>query len=166
MGAVREFESVAGFILHLAQAELAVRVAAHNALDRAAQIIELDAKAQLGTYQPDAGPFNAWPELADSTKADRSAAGFPEDEPLLRTGALRDSISREVQGDEAAVGSTSDIAVYQELGTPTIPPRPFLGPAAFKNKERIEAMLGQAVVHALEYGEAGNFVQLPGLTTP
>lgn len=166
MGAVREFDSVTSFIVHLAQAELAVRVAAHHALDQAAKIIEDDAKAQLGVYQAEAGPFNAWPELADSTKDDRRYAGFPEDEPLLRTGALRNSISREVHGDEAAVGSTSDVAVYQELGTDTIPPRPFLGPAAFKNKERIEALLGQAVVHALEYGEAGNFVALPGLSTP
>jgi hypothetical protein len=71
-----------------------------------------------------------------------------------------------VQGDEAAVGSTSEIAVYQELGTEKIPPRPFLGPAAFKNKDRIEAMLGQAVVNALEYGEVGSFVALPGLSTP
>lgn len=166
MGAMREFESVTSFIVHLARAELAVRVAAHHALDQAAKIIENDAKRQLGVYQPEAGPFNAWSELADSTKNDRRSAGFPEDEPLLRTGALRDSISREVHGTEAAVGSTSEIAVYQELGTDKIPPRPFLGPAAFKNKDRIEAMLGRAVVNALEYGEVGSFVALPGLSTP
>lgn len=156
-----EFGSVTHFLVHLAEAELAVHVAAHRALDRAAAIIERDAKEQIGVYQQEAGPFNAWPELADSTKEDRVAKGFSENDPLLRTGELRDSISREVSGHEAAVGSTSDVMVYQELGTVRIPPRPVLGPAAFKNKDRIEQVLGEAVVHALEYGMAGNFVPLP-----
>jgi HK97 gp10 family phage protein len=158
---MREFESITGFLVHLAAAEVAVHVAAHHALDLAAQIIELDAKGQLGAYQPDAGPFVAWAELADSTKADRLHNGFTENDPLLRSGALRDSISREVHGLEAAIGSTSDIAVYQELGTDKMPPRPFLGPAAFNNKQKIEKILGSAVMHALEYGVAGGFVELP-----
>lgn len=157
-----EFGSVTHFLVHLAEAQLAVHVASHRALDRAAAIIEKDAKQQIGTYQPDAGPFNAWPELADSTKQDRVSKGFSENDPLLRTGELRDSISREVHGHEAAIGSTSDVMVYQELGTDRIPPRPVLGPAAFKNKDRIEKVLGDAVVHALEYGAAADFVALPG----
>lgn len=165
MGAVREFESVASFMLHLAEAQLAVQHAAHSALDKAARVIEQDAKQQLGNYQPDVGPFNAWPDLAESTQADRVSQGFSADEPLLRTGGLRDSISRQVEGNEAAIGSTSDIAVYQELGTDRIPPRPFLGPAAFKNKDRIERILGESVMHALEYGAAGSFIELPGLST-
>ena len=65
------------------------------------------------------------------------------------------------KGNEAVVGSKSDIAFYQEVGTPTIPPRPFIGPAAFKNKEKICQLLGEAVVHALEYGAVGAFVPLP-----
>ncbi len=161
MALVRDFESVADFALHLAAAEVAVHVAAHHALDRAAAIIEADAKHQIGEYQDAAGPFNAWPQLAESTQAERARLGFAPDEPLLRTGELRDSISREVRADEAAVGSTSDIMVYQELGTSRIPPRPVLGPAAFKNKDRIEQILGEAVVQALEYGAAGAFVKLP-----
>lgn len=156
-----EFGSVAHFMLHLAEAQLAVHVSTHRALDRAAAIIEKDAKGQIGFYQQEAGPFNAWPELADSTKQDRVAKGFSENDPLLRTGELRDSMSREVVGNEAAVGSTSDVMVYQELGTVRIPPRPVLGPAAFKNRDRIEQVLGEAVVHAMEYGSARNFVPLP-----
>src|SRR5207248_766217 len=50
------------------------------------------AREKLGTYQPAVGPFEAWPPLAEATKAGREAAGFPADEPLLRTGALADSI--------------------------------------------------------------------------
>lgn len=161
MSLVREFESVTEFVLHLAAAEVAVHKAAQHALDRAAAVIEKDAKDQIGTYQQQVGPFNAWPELAESTQKERERLGFTPNDPLLRNGALRDSISRQVQGDEAAVGSTSDVMVYQELGTPSIPPRPVLGPAAFKNKDKIEQILGAAVVHALEYGAAGGFVPLP-----
>jgi hypothetical protein len=51
--------------------------------------------------------------------------------------------------------------VYQELGTDRIPPRPVLGPAAYKNKDKIERILGEAVVHAMEYGAAAAFVKLP-----
>jgi HK97 gp10 family phage protein len=155
------FESITHFVTHLAKVELAIRASTHKALDQAAKIIEVDAKKQIGDYQAEVGPFAGWVELADSTKADRVAKGFTENDPLLRTGGLRDSISRQVEGDEAAVGSTSDIAVYQELGTDKIPPRPFLGPAAFKNRDRIESLLGLAVIHALEYGEVGAFVPLP-----
>jgi HK97 gp10 family phage protein len=161
MAATKEFDGITGFLLHLAAVEIAVHKAAHHALDRAAAVIEADAKGQIGTYQQQAGPFNAWPELAESTQKDRERKGFTPNDPLLRSGELRDSISREISDDEAAVGSTSDVMVYQELGTPTIPPRPVLGPAAFKNKDKIERILGEAVVHALEYGAAGAFVALP-----
>lgn len=158
---MREFNSLAAFSMHLVKAAIAVRVAEHLALDRAAEIIEKDAKRQLGTYQPEAGPFAAWAPLAAATVADRIAKGFTPDDPLLRDGTLRDSISRTVEGHEAAIGSTSDIAVYQELGTEKIPPRPFLGPAAFNNREAVEKVLAQYVLGALEYGAVGSFAALP-----
>ena len=40
------------------------------------------------------------------------AKGFTPDDPLLRTGQLRDSISHQVQGLDAVVGSTSEVMVY------------------------------------------------------
>lgn len=157
----QEFGSIEQFLAHLTAAELALKQSSHRALDRAAQIIEEDAKAQFGEYQDQVGPFPAWTPLADATKANRVREGFPEDEPLLRTGDLRDSISREVDGNEAAVGSTSDVMVYQELGTSRIPPRPVLGPAALKNKEEIQHVLGESTMHALEYGSPGELRKLP-----
>ena len=157
----RAFGSFLDFAVHMAEAAVAVRVAEHHALDRAAAIIEKDAKARIGSYQDAAGPFAAWAPLAESTVADRVAKGFTPDEPELRTGQLRDSISRQVEGLEAAVGSTSEVMVWQELGTEKMPPRAILGPAAFDNREKIEKALGHAVLHALEYGAARNFVELP-----
>lgn len=157
----REFTSIVDFIGHLAAVEVAFSVAEHNMLDRAAAVIEANAKARIGHYQAETGAFNAWPELADSTVADRVSKGYSPDEPLLRKGDLRGSYSRAVEGNEAVVGSTSDIAVYQELGTSKIPPRPVLGPAAFDSKDKVEAILGHAVLHIFEYGAAGAFVPLP-----
>lgn len=157
----REFSSIGDFLVHLAAAEVAVQAVSHRALDKAAEVIERDAKEQIGEYQPQVGPFQAWPQLADSTKEDRVRQGFTENEPLLRTGGLRDSISREVHQHQAVVGSTSDVMVYQELGTSHIPPRPVLGPAAFKSKQKIIDIVGRAVVHAIEYGTPGDMKDLP-----
>lgn len=134
---------------HLIKGEIAVRVAAHNALDRVAAAIEQTAKDEFGIYQPAVGSFRAWSQLADATKAERVRLGFTENDPLLRTGELRDSIGHEVEGMEAAIGSTSDVMVYQELGTSRIPPRPVLGPALQHNKDLILAELAGAVTSAI-----------------
>ena len=121
--------------------------ATHKALDHAAKLVEAEAKREIGDYQPDKGPFAAWAELADSTQKDRAAKGFPENEPLLRTGALRDTIEHTVKSHhEAEVGSDSLIAVYQELGTNHIPPRSFLGGAAFTKSHEVKALLGHSVI--------------------
>ena len=114
--------------------------------------IENTAKNKIGHYQSESGPFQEWPELADSTKADRLNKGYDPDEPLLREGTLRDSIQHEVGGLEAVIGSKSDIAAYQEFGTNRIPPRPFIGPAAFENKEKIERIIGEAAVAGIVGG--------------
>ena len=91
--------------------------------------IEETAKEEMGVYQPAVGPFEAWAPLAASTKADRVRLGYSEDEPLLRSGELRDSIESEVVGLAAIVGTKSEIGLWQEMGTDRIPPRPFIGPA-------------------------------------
>lgn len=156
----REFSSMAALAVHLAGAAVALDAAAHHGLEKCAELIEKTAKDEIGTYQPEVGPFPAWAPLADATVADRVANGYSPDEPLLRTGDLRDSIKHEVQGLEAVVGSQSDIAAYQEFGTRTIPPRPFIGPAAFRNGESIKRIVGAVALHALEYGPAGALASL------
>jgi HK97 gp10 family phage protein len=149
---MREFNSISSFVAHLVAMQAAETLALHNALKKCATAIEKTAKTEIGTYQGDVGPFPGWVELADATKEDRVAQGYTENDPLLRSGELRDSIDKEITGLEACVWSTSDVMVYQELGTPNIPPRPVLGPAAIHNKELIEKTLGQAVVAGLLYG--------------
>lgn len=141
--AIREFSSIGAFIAHLATLEGRLALDSREALTDAAKLVEEQAKAEIGTYQPAVGPFAAWPELADSTKEDRASKGYPENEPLLRTGDLRDSISHEVHGLEAIIGSTEDVALYHELGTQHIPPRPFLGTAALFKEKEIVKLIGE-----------------------
>lgn len=127
-----------------------IPVEASAALDTAAAVIEHEAKREIGTYQrSDMGPYEAWPELAESTKAERVRQGYSENDPLLRSGELRDSISRETHGLEAVVGSDSDVMVYQEFGTRTIPPRPVLGLAAVRSHEAVLKIVGDGVFAAL-----------------
>jgi HK97 gp10 family phage protein len=73
---------------------------------------------------------------------------------LLVTGELYASIQHESSGNEAVIGSKMDIGAYQEFGTDKIPPRPFMGPAAFVNKEKIERIMARGVVAGILGGNA------------
>lgn len=88
------------------------------------------AKEKIGEYQPSSHGFNAWAPLEQSTMDQRVSKGYTANDPLDRTGELRDSISMRSDGNGAIIGSPLEIALYQENGTEHIPPRPFLGPAA------------------------------------
>ena len=132
-----EFDSPGAFSRHLIRLAAQGEAVTHQAADSAAKVVKDAAQVKIGVYQEQAGPFNAWAPLADRTVADRISKGFSPLEPLLRTGGLRDSITKTVTGSEATVGSTSMIALYQEQGTEHISPRPVLGPAAFEGKKPI-----------------------------
>jgi len=147
-----DFNSLASFASHLVAREVATVVALGAGLEVVAKKIEATAKDEIGHYQPATGPFPEWAPLADTTEAEKARLGYPSDAPLLREGQLRDSIEHEVSGLEAVVGSKSDIAAYQEFGTKTIPPRPFIGPAAFRNQKDIEKAVGAAAVLGLAGG--------------
>ncbi len=108
----------------LAEIDTAVTDAITRTLTQAAERMEADARAMIGT-EPD-----IWPALATATIAEKARLGFsgqisPTD-PLLRTGDLRESITAQADADGITLGSSSPIATYQERGTARIPPRPFL----------------------------------------
>lgn len=119
---------------------------AHNGLEKAASLLADKAKETIGEYHDAVGPIPAWEPLADATKADRVAKGYPEDDPLLRSGELRDSIGHEVSGNIAWVGSTSDLAPFHEFGTSRMPPRPIFGTALYGNIDEVVDAVGQAAV--------------------
>lgn len=102
-----------------------------------AEMIEKEAKSYLGTYQQSIGPYPGWVPLAESTQKARAAKGYRPDDPLLVTGELKDSIRSVLVGKGAVVGTNIPFAPDLEYGTSTIPPRPFLGRAAFVKKHEI-----------------------------
>ena len=131
MGLMTLAEAAAKF----AAVAIEVNLAEHAIVEQACKMISDTAKDALGTY------IFGWAPLAESTVA-RKARG---DSPLLETGELRDSIHYTVRGNSGEVGSDLDKAVWMELGTKSIPPRPFLSSAARDREREIQAMAGRAV---------------------
>lgn len=146
--------SLLAFIGYIAAFPARLEHETHAGLERASIIVEREAKRLIGHDEnPAAGPFAAWPELADATIEEKERLGYfgvvSEYDSLLRTGEMRDSVEHVVEGQEAAVGSNDDKAVWQEIGTGHIPARSFLGAAAFRKEDDIHHHLGSAVVIAL-----------------
>lgn len=139
--------SLTDFARDLARFEGLFMVEQREALEKACQIVEDEAKRVIGSYD------YGWQQLAPSTQAERVRLGYPANEPLLRSGDLRDSISHYLEGADLVpheisgyVGSPSKIALYQELGTSRIPPRSYLGGAA-RAKEMEVHELGAEAAH-------------------
>lgn len=163
MGAVREFDSITSFLVHLAGAQVALMKVEHTALEKASLLIEREVKREIGAYQPAVGPFPAWAPLAESTEARKAAMGYPADAPLLASGKMRDNIGHEIAGNTAVIGSPDEEAVYHEFGTTKMPPRPMFGPAVYKNLEKLHFLIGTEVVAGIMDGKptsggAGYFI--------
>lgn len=141
--------SLLDMVTKLAAAEVMIHANARTELDRVGAAIQRTAKAEFGHYQEAVGPFPEWAELAENTKEDRVSKGFSENDPLLRTGEMRDSIERQTAELETVVGSNSEILEYHEFGTSKMPPRPVLGPALVRNHDEIIDRLGGAVVRGM-----------------
>lgn len=148
-----EFLSLADLAHHLEKETVGGLLNTKRGIEAAAELLERESKKEFGVYQAGAGAFDAWPELADATKADRVAKGFTENDPLLRTGGLRDSIKREVEDWEATIGSEEEVMLFQEFGTKHIPPRAVLGIALDRNWEKIQRLIGYAAVSGFIGGD-------------
>ena len=112
-----------------------------ESLTESAKFLQKKAKEKFGHYQ------SGWDELSDATKKDRVRQGYSENDPLLRSGHLRDTVEMNVRGRSASIGSNDMVMVYQEKGTTRtgwqgakgIPPRPvFLLTAHENGKEAVE----------------------------
>lgn len=141
-----ELDSFGALAAHFERLAMVGEEVAHHITKLGAEAIEKDAKSRIGTYQDGGGGFPAWANLAQSTIDDRIRKGFTPDDPLLRTGELRDSIEHQVSGTEAVIGTPDIVALYQEQGTSTIPPRPFLGPAGFNSPHTLGPVAARTLI--------------------
>lgn len=136
--------SILEFVAALAEVIIELPLVEHTAMEQAAVVVETEAKRVIGTYE------YGWPPLAEATIA-RKANG---DTPLLETGEMRDSIEHISSAKEAHIGSNSDKAVWQELGTSRgIPPRPFLAGALHHKADEVVKIIGEEIVGFLATGK-------------
>ena len=144
---MKSFGSLGAFAAHLRRVAQSIPAAEQHGLEQAAVIVETEAKAEIGQEMPE------WPALAVATVSEKERLGYTghvsATDPLLREGTLRDSISHTVDGRTAVVGSDDPVAIYQETGTNRIPPRPFLGSAAFRKGKEAAKAAGQAVANVV-----------------
>ena len=117
-----EMMTFAEFASVLARSLTTVRPRLEIGLAKVGELAETLAASYPGHYQP------GWAPLAESTLKDKASKGFPVPSPLLRTGDMADSIKRELDPVDLSVtiGSSKKTALWQEIGTSRIPPRPFL----------------------------------------
>jgi hypothetical protein len=116
-----------------------------DALRKACDLVRDEAKALIGTY--DAGD---WPQLLAATQRERERLGYPPNEPLLRSGELRDSIVSTIliEGHLGEIGSDDPVARWMEMGTGTVPPRSFLMTAYLRKEQEIADLFGDQLVLA------------------
>jgi phage gpG-like protein len=142
--------SILGFVAQLKAIDHDLKEVGHAIIVRACQMVCDEAKRVIGEGYPE------WPALSPETLAHKMGSG-----PLLETGELRASIEWNAEGNEGYVGSNNDKAVWHELGTSRIPPRPFLMGAAIAMEDKIHKLAARAVMavilgkglHASEMGE-------------
>ena len=137
-------------IARIAVAEANVKMAEHEALEAAAQMVENRAKGYLGH------PHDWWPPLSPATLKRKDNVNSPE----LESGAMRDSIEHTVEFPSAFVGSNSDIAVLQELGSSrNLPPRSFLAHAAMESGPEIAKLTAKMVGSAIGASLGGHSIE-------
>ena len=66
--------------------------------------------------------------------------------PWRRTGSLQSSIGYRSDATRATIGSDDPVAIDQEFGTRTVPPRPFLSPSAAAHAEEIACQISESIV--------------------
>jgi phage gpG-like protein len=130
--------TVLGFVAQLKMIEHDMNDLGPAIVARACEMVCAEAKRVIGTYD------YGWPQLSPATLAHKFF-----NTPLLETGEMRASIEWNAEGNQGYVGSNSDKAVWQELGTSKIPPRPFLAGAAMAMEDKIHKMAARAVVAVL-----------------
>jgi phage gpG-like protein len=127
--------SILEFVAKTKAIEHDLKKVEHAIIARACEMVCAEAKRVIGEGYPE------WPALSPETLARKMM-----NTPLLETGELRGSIEWNAEGNEGFVGSNLEKAVWHELGTSRIPPRPFLMGAAIRMEPLIHAMAAKAVM--------------------
>lgn len=154
----RQFNDLESFAAHLRVVRAALPRAIQLELAVLGEAVVKDAKAKFGIYQP------GWPQLAEDTQEARVKQGYSPDDPLLRTGALRDLVTSKVHFRGIFVGvqvgtlltegthsvDAATVMGAQEFGTDDhrIPPRPVFGPLVKDARKYAEGLVFRSLKRA------------------
>lgn len=177
---MKTFANIESFLVHIAKISAKSQQIQTRAMRDAAEVLQTEAKSSLGHYKSAAGPFNAWADLSERTQTEREKMGYTSNDPLLRSGELRDHIDISFDSQNAVVGVPSeivgsgskadptrdigDIAADMEFGTNgkfPIPSRPFLGRSGFVKGHQAAAAAAEVITDAL----AGRAYRAPKAAT-
>jgi hypothetical protein len=142
---MRRFNDIGAFttFLHLGMARALDDRFIKSRAEAAGKAIVEEIKGAIGTYK------YGWPQLAESTLKGKGGRNTP----LLETGKLRDSYSYQLEpitnGYKVVVGSPEKTALWHELGTSKVPPRPVLVPAITRVAPDFVKGFGEEAVRAL-----------------
>ncbi len=145
-----DFSSFSDLAAQLQRVARGVPQATEKALQQIGKTVERAAKDKIGYYQDASGEFAGWVQLKDATQAARVRQGFTANDPLLTVGGIYGSISSYVYSGGSkmhilTLGSDLDLGFWHEMGTRTIPPRPFIGPSMFEHEQHAHEVLAQAI---------------------
>lgn len=107
--------------------------------EKPCELLKTEIQSAIGSYK------YAWPSLAESTLARKAG-----NTPLLETGEFRASFSFKIGHGEAWVGTNDFRAIWFEMGTIHMPPRPYLEPALHAQHNNIEAAFGDFIKVTVE----------------
>jgi len=176
------FDSPGAFAAHLRRVLANLPATDKAALELAGAMIRDETKAVLGQYQTShTGPFLPWAPLAQLTREERVAQGYPANEPLLRSGILRANIEMSADQQMAVIGvpdrevqhpysdmpvNIGEVAVDLEFGTKHMEPRSFLGLTMFRFGEAAAALIGSVEAANLAGLAPLRWTVLPGVRLP
>ena len=85
-----------------------------------------------------------------------TSPGGDHSKPWRRTGSLQSSIDYRSDSTSATVGSDDPVAIDQEIGTHSIPPRPFLSPVAAAHAEELARQVAGSIATAIRDATKGS----------
>ena len=161
---MKTFEDFLAAAAHIGGRTLALDAAIESALESVGKHVEEAIQVKFGQYQDASGSYPAWAQLTETTRRERLRLGFTPNDPLLRTGASRGSVSFVTDSgpieDSVTIGSTSQIVFFHEVGyfnartQRFVEPRATHGPALIEERDKIRSLLGTAVVVGMTRGRS------------
>lgn len=131
-----------------------------SALKSVGEKIVETAKGKIGQYQPSIDKYPAWKKLKPETvkrKKGNSAFSITSgDNPLIREGKLKEAIKLDdssiSKGEIYIDVKGAEYGIVHEFGSPkkNIPPRPYLRPAIYENKDEIKDSIKNGIKEAME----------------